>query len=415
LDCCNAGGIAREVGIKDGATEVRALGIESDTFDIIMASGFLEAAFEVESLRGGFLTHGILEALGDRFFEADFDKDRAISFQDLTLWLEKRADQLNTHRAASEQIPRPARLGYGTGISYLTRLPDESVIHEFGLPNATRTVLLPTYPQTARGFEYVVSMATHPVTNAQYRKFVEATAHDEPVGKTYSKEMRWHGQFRPWRDQSFCEDDQPVVCIDVRDALYYCEWLKMQCDRELVRAIMLPSERLWNVAAFRKGTWSYPPKDFQSEVHQLSDAPAPCVNVPERTSRLGLTDLFGNVWEWGGTEAEWGTEILGPERYSGPELYDDFYADLRHRVFSIVASPPNPHVRQIRGGSFLDNIESLEGHIRTTDLADRDETRHTDLGFRVVAILHKTAIAPDILEKLLEYYPLYGREVSVWP
>ena len=67
--------------MKGGGIAARESGIESDTFDIIMASGFLEAAFEVESLKGGFLSHAIVEALDACFDEADFDKDRAISFQ----------------------------------------------------------------------------------------------------------------------------------------------------------------------------------------------------------------------------------------------------------------------------------------------------------------------------------------------
>jgi len=399
LDCCNAGGVAREVGMKSGGTEVKALGIESDTFDILMASGFLEAAFEVESLGGGFLTHGILEALGDKFVEADADQDRAISFLDLTKWLEKQADLANASRSTMQRIPRPARLGYGTGMSYLTRPPDESIIHEFNLPNTTRTVLLPVYPQRVRELEFVISMGAHPVTNAQYRKYVEATGASEPVGKTYSADKGWHGEFRPWREQSFCADDQPVVCVDALNAVSYCKWLAKQCDPRIVKGILLPQESLWNVAAFRRRYWSYPPRDVQSRFREMCTSPAACLDVPERTSKLGFTDLFGNVWEWGGTISEWKNFYdYGPGWLSHA---------IRPRIRNILrATPPPTNERQVRGGSFFDDLSNLEGHIRTDDLAEGEETKHTDLGFRVAVIHDTTAIEPEVLTKLFEYYAL---------
>ncbi|MBR0948578.1 SUMF1/EgtB/PvdO family nonheme iron enzyme [Bradyrhizobium liaoningense] len=423
LDCCNAGGMLRQTGMKSGGTDVQSLGITSDSFDIVMASGFLEAAFEIESLGGGFLTTAIVEALDDRFDQADADHDRAISFQDLTIWLEKRHEDVNRNRDALRQVPKPVRLGYSKGISYLTRLPSETLIHEFILPNDTRAVLLPTFPQTyvlaeKVQSEFVFAMGIHPVTNAQYRAFCEATNSPKPEGEQLAADRkRWIGPLKPWDWPAFSQDDAPVTCVSVRDALKYCFWIKEQCDPRLVHAILLPSEKLWNFAAFRRPHWAYSSSNLQPAMHHRSLHPA-SVRAPERTSSLGLTDLFGNVWEWGGTEDEWARVFLSSEayerRFEAEEPREDPFR------FSIRQPRTREHIdryrylRQIRGGSFLDDLDNIDGHIRTTDLSDGDSTKHSDLGFRILAAIRVDAMDQEALKKLKDYYPLFGRDVDVW-
>lgn len=422
LDCCNAGSMLRQTGMKSGETEVRGLGVESDSFDIVMASGFLEATFEIESLKGGFLTSAIVDALDSDFSSADIDNDRAISLQDLMTWIDRRLEEVNRTRTAAEQVPRPVRLGFSKGVSYLTRLPSESVIHEFHLPNDTRAVLLPTFPmsyelQADALSEFVFAMAVHPVTNAQYRAFCSATQSPQPEGKRFvAGRKEWVGPFRPWNEPDFSQNDAPVTCVSASDALNYCEWLKAQCDAELVHAILLPSERLWNVAAFRKAQWAYSSNNIQPAIHHRTQHPA-TVLAPSRTSSLGLTDLFGNVWEWGGTEDEWARVFTSTEGYKRR-----FKVGSPQNQFSVIISGAQTrehidffrYMRQIRGGSYLDNVDNIEGHIRTSDLAERDGTKHSDLGFRIVVAIKTKGLDPDILKNLNEYYPLYGTFSDVW-
>ena len=69
----------------------------------------------------------------------------------------------------------------------------------------------------------VFAVAITPVTNGEYRTFLEATGHDEP---------------RFWDDPRFNAADCPVVGISWFDANEYCEWL----GELLGRVCRLPTE-----------------------------------------------------------------------------------------------------------------------------------------------------------------------------
>jgi len=90
-------------------------------------------------------------------------------------------------------------------------------------------------------------MDKYEVTNAQYRRFVEETDHKAPEGwyllntdmhKGYiSGELR--SGFKPWSDENFNGDNQPVVCVDWEDAKAYAEWAGKR----------LPTSAEWEKAA----------------------------------------------------------------------------------------------------------------------------------------------------------------------
>jgi formylglycine-generating enzyme required for sulfatase activity len=61
------------------------------------------------------------------------------------------------------------------------------------------------------------------VTNAQYKKFVQATGHSEPVGLALEGNILISG-FKPWQDKNYNGDNQPVVCVSWKDAKAYAEW-----------------------------------------------------------------------------------------------------------------------------------------------------------------------------------------------
>jgi formylglycine-generating enzyme required for sulfatase activity len=76
------------------------------------------------------------------------------------------------------------------------------------------------------------------VTNAQYRKFVEATGHPEPEGYgLVGRELK--SNFKPWRDSRFNGPNQPVVCVTWYDAMRYAKWAGKR----------LPTEAEWEKAA----------------------------------------------------------------------------------------------------------------------------------------------------------------------
>lgn len=129
------------------------------------------------------------------------------------------------------------------------------------------------------------------VTNAQYRRFVQAKGHLEPKGSAY---LDGHivPNFEPWKDSRFNGDDQPVVCVSWYDAMAYAEWSGKR----------LPTEAEWEKAA-RGGLVGkrYPWGDEEPDEKMASYGG----NVKKTTpvgvyppNSYGLYDMPGNVWEW---------------------------------------------------------------------------------------------------------------------
>ncbi len=124
------------------------------------------------------------------------------------------------------------------------------------------------------------------VTNAQYRKFIEATGHREPS---------------EWQDARFNRPDQPVIGVSWDDALAYCNW----ADKTL------PTEAQWEKAArgglvkkrFPWGdSWPPPPNtgNFNDKyIDGYSDGYAYTAPVGSfAPNGYDLYDMAGNVLEW---------------------------------------------------------------------------------------------------------------------
>ena len=137
---------------------------------------------------------------------------------------------------------------------------------------------------------------THEVTNAQYRRFVQATGHRAPEGCGYVN-GEWLAGFKPWLDANFNGDDQPVVCVSWEDAKAYCEWAGKR----------LPTEAEWEKAA--RGVLvgkKFPWGDEDPNGTQCNFADRNADDGYQYTSPVdsfapngyGLYDMAGNVWEW---------------------------------------------------------------------------------------------------------------------
>ncbi len=155
----------------------------------------------------------------------------------------------------------------------------------------------------------------HEVTNAQYRKFVQATGHMEPEGlglvKVEGKEYALQ-IVKPWSDKNYNGDDQPVVCVSWEDARAYAEWAGKR----------LPTEAEWEKAARgglvgKRYPWGddWPPrpkagnfadKTFKKAFPDVTfftpgydDGYAYTAPVGKfAPNGYGLYDIAGNVWEW---------------------------------------------------------------------------------------------------------------------
>jgi len=181
-------------------------------------------------------------------------------------------------------------------------------------------------------------MGTTEVTNAQYRRFVEATGHQEP--------LQWNNSF-------YNAPNQPVVEVPWDDAVAYASWAGMS----------LPTEAQWEYAARAGTTTTYWSGDSESDLARVAwcggNSDESLHAVGEKPANAwGLHDVHGNVWEW---TADW---------YGG-------YPD------SSVTDPTGPDSgskRVLRGGS-------RDYGASDTRVANREDCgpngRYNDTGFRL--------------------------------
>jgi formylglycine-generating enzyme required for sulfatase activity len=180
------------------------------------------------------------------------------------------------------------------------------------------------------------------VTNARYRKCVEAGACREPAC---------------WDESDYNASDQPVVCVSWYDAQDYAVWVGGR----------LPTEAEWEKAARGTGGSVYPwgdspPDCYKTNYKGCAQKPLPVGSHPDGASPYGALDMAGNVWEW---VADW---------------YDsDYYS--QSPPFRNPTGPEQDGLRVIRGGS-------LNSSQRLIRCANRDKAdpngRSTGFGFRVV-------------------------------
>jgi len=151
-------------------------------------------------------------------------------------------------------------------------------------------------------------LGKYPVTNAQYRHFLEAGGY---TVSAYWDEAGWkHAQSvrapRYWENGLWNQPTQPVVGVNWFEARAYCRWLSEQQQRPC----RLPTGSEWLAAAGSsagtEGTASpaYPwgsgfdPSRANTYESGLGvTTPVGC--YPLGVSRVsGAYDLIGNVWEW---------------------------------------------------------------------------------------------------------------------
>lgn len=128
----------------------------------------------------------------------------------------------------------------------------------------------------------------YPVTNAQFKKFVEA-AHYRPAD-----ELNF---LRDWKDGKYPEgwDNKPVTWVSVEDARAYAAWAGKR----------LPHEWEWQYAAQGTDGRLYPwGNEWKAEMAPAPDksrtmrGPDAVDAHPQGASPFGVMDLVGNVWQW---------------------------------------------------------------------------------------------------------------------
>lgn len=401
LDCCHAGAVLGEGFRSEAETSLSEVSKAASSFLILLASDRLERAREVDNLHGGFLTVKFCEAL-EEF--ADADNDGQTSLADAVDWIRKSAKFHNEaserHKDTMQSVPIPLVMGKERGPIILTSGPAwEPWNFTIG---PVEMVVLPV--QAGLGF-HALAISKYPITNSQYREFVSDMGSDvstelEPDGYAYdATTMSWEKRFRPWQDALYGRDDLPVVCVNYRKAESYCSWASRKYGwwvQGVDEPISLPSPQEWSFAAYGNFQPHSPlqgsrqvlrtPVRAQREIYQMAESPAPIDRTGARTNSLGVSDMFGNVWEW----------CLGSSM-------------LDFRTASVVMAPP-PHIGsqmartvELRGGGFLDDATNVAPYVRASELRDGLDTAHTDLGFRIVTFVRINGL-PDPVRQLFRYH-----------
>jgi formylglycine-generating enzyme required for sulfatase activity len=249
---------------------------------------------------------------------------------------------------------------------------------------------------------FAIGVAKHPVTNAQYRRFLESSGYQRspeetsprgPVGEAFVSDApdrpgRWQGPFEPWKDPAFNDPRQPVVCVSYDDALAYCKWVNTNLFRSSEDGIVdVVPYSIWDYATFGTEYPTHNPSGWMSgaeRAHHKSSAPALVDMERSRTNERGISDLLGNVWEWCST-------------MYGTLVRSDFRIERGERP-------------QLRGGSFLDDLTQIEPFLRASELRDGPRTRHADLGFRIFMLIPLASLPEPVRTRLKLCRSLDGLE-----
>jgi formylglycine-generating enzyme required for sulfatase activity len=131
-----------------------------------------------------------------------------------------------------------------------------------------------------------------PVTNVQYKLFVDATRTQAP--------SHWsNGQIPAGKER------HPVVNVSWDDAQAFCRWA----------GVSLPGEQQWEKAARGADGRTYPwgepaPDATRCNFNNQAGGTTPVGNYPAGASPYGLLDMAGDVWEWCADAHESGSCVL---------------------------------------------------------------------------------------------------------
>ena len=150
-----------------------------------------------------------------------------------------------------------------------------------------------TMPRHTVTFAAPFYMGRTEVTNAQYRRFIDATGYDgrpdtDPAYDLYLRHFRGKKV-----SLMSAEDDHPIVWVSWHNARAFCRWA----------GLSLPSEAQWEYAC-RAGTstpyhFGADPNDFEAHGWALTNSDGLTHPVGgKRPNAWGLHDMHGNVWEW---------------------------------------------------------------------------------------------------------------------
>ena len=216
-------------------------------------------------------------------------------------------------------------------------------------------------------------MSRSPITNAQYRCFIEAGL--------YEDKAFWREKLPPrfWQDKSWNLDNHPVIGVSWFEALAYSVWLNelladIQPEGKTSEGrIRLPTEAEWEYAARGTDGWRYAwGHEADANLGNYADTQlgqTSAVGLFPAGQAFGLYDMSGNVCEW--TSSRWGKNATTP----------DFNYDLWQQQTPERDLLELSEFRVVRGGSWVNSAANVRCAVRYWS-HPYDRSGH--LGFRVV-------------------------------
>jgi formylglycine-generating enzyme required for sulfatase activity len=224
-----------------------------------------------------------------------------------------------------------------------------------------------------------IALARYPVTNAQFKQFIDADGYNPAAPWWDAAGAAWLREPLPKRDQDgwirrlqkdspeFWDDpdvgivrpNHPVVGVSWYEAVAFCAWLTQHLnDGYLYR---LPSEAEWEFAARgaerRIYAWGNELPDGERANYQRNAEYTSAVGCyPAGTTPEGLLDMAGNVWEW--TRSEYRNYPYAPDdgRESGSDPAQKTFTlrggawylhPLYLRAALRLVNTPGPHVQYV--------------------------------------------------------------------
>ena len=195
-------------------------------------------------------------------------------------------------------------------------------------------------------------MSKYPVTNAQFREFVDDGGYQNE--KWWTSDGFDHVKYKPWTSPDFWENsrwnknDYPVVGVSWYEALAFCTWLQYKTGNK----IMLPTDAMWQRAAQGDDGRIYPWGDEWNGGFCNSRVP-PNFNTKTTSvieyqnighSPFNVVDMAGNTFEWCLTTYKNGSNDLN-DRTSRIARGGSWYHDLASQFTTTFRSPNYPYLR----------------------------------------------------------------------
>ncbi|MBI2230802.1 MAG: SUMF1/EgtB/PvdO family nonheme iron enzyme [Deltaproteobacteria bacterium] len=177
----------------------------------------------------------------------------------------------------------------------------------------------------------------YPVTNAQYKAFIDETRHPEPFisPEAYQRQGFLVHPYEKvkeflWKNRSFPagREDHPVVLVSLDDTISYCAWM----GKKMKPRYRLPTDAEWEKAA--RGTdgrvfpWGNDWNPDYLNSGERFGATTAVSRFPRGTSPYGIYDMVGNVFEW--TATRWDEKKYAVKGCSWDDLPGTCRAAMRH-------------------------------------------------------------------------------------